>query len=76
MTVKKLVTLAAITVAAGASATPAAMAATDSVRPAPRPASSIECQHTFGSIWMCQAKWSGGSSEWVCDTVSKVCVKQ
>jgi len=76
MTVKKLVTLAAITVAAGASATPTAMAATDSLRPAPRTARVVECHHAFGSIWICQAKWSSGSSEWVCDTVSKQCIKQ
>jgi len=76
MTVKKLVTLAAITVAAGASAIPAALAAIGSLRPAPTTPRVVECAHVFGSIWICQAKWSSGTSEWVCDTDSKVCIKQ
>jgi hypothetical protein len=75
---KKLFTLSAIALAMGAAATPVAMAAagTDSIRPAPRPAAVVECHNAFGSIWICQAKWANGSSEWVCDTVSRQCIKQ
>ncbi len=47
-------------------------------RPAPRPTPRIKitCDNVFGSIYICQIKFSGGSSEYVCDTVSKICIKQ
>jgi hypothetical protein len=78
MTIKKLVSLAAITVATASGAAPAAMAATGPGDFAPAPTSTrvVECHHLWGSTWICQARWSGGSSEYVCDTKLKLCIKQ
>jgi hypothetical protein len=78
MAFKKLASLAAVTVAVASGAAPAAMAETrpGTVAPAPTSTRVIECHHLWGSTWICQARWSGGSAEYVCDSDLKLCIKQ
>jgi hypothetical protein len=80
MTVKKLASLTAITVAIASSAAPAAMAETrpGSIAPAPTSTHGITCTQVWpgSTTYICQAKWKGGSSEWVCDTTTNICTKQ